>query len=278
MGLLLLVLLCASGCDRLLGLGSIQPVNDGRIATDAARDAAADAGPPPCAPTTATLAHDYSIVVVEAAYSEDASYDVYQASGSYYYQSPIGDGIATKTNAGGTNLALSRDGGSLFVANGTGGVDELRMMTAGAFSTPVTQSALAGTLPGSPATLGAGELAMVVASTATPTMFQEWRRPTGGAWTAASPPFLLPGIAEYPSLSADGLVLTYIEHTPQGAWSVQYLWRDRIETEWSAATPSTGALITDHVYAMASPWISADCKRLYVVRYATNTIQQYTLQ
>ncbi len=281
MGLLLLLgLLCASGCDRLLGLGNIAQLSDGGALDDGlgGDGGGGDAGPTICKPSTTTFGTSYGTLVSEAAVSELAGFEIYQYAGNLLYDSPIGGGTPTVI-ATGSHPALSRDGSELFV-DATGGVVEYMRSNNFAASTPV--SALGSAYPGTPVTLASGDTAMVVSTGGTG--FQEWRRPSGSStWSAFGPVFdpEAAGVGvDYPSLGADGMILVYVATSKFTRPTVKFIRRARQDTDFTFLATSATALLVNSNY-LASPWISDDCKHLYVVAgvdIGMNYLTQYTLQ
>lgn len=274
---LLLVLLCASGCARLLGLGDISPVSDGGV-LDVAGDS--DGGAALCAPTSVTFVTSYASPATEVAVTEQASFDIYQSAGMLYYETPIGGGNPPAIGSG-DHPAISRDGQELFADSTSGVVEYLR---SSGFIAPTIVSELGSVQPGTPVTLPSGDTAMVVASSST-SGFQEWRRPAGSAtWSTYGPPFDpegTGGAVSYPSLGADGLALVYVVTTKApGVQEARYVRRTSTSREFSQLVVAPTTLLTSSNY-LASPWFSDDCSHFYAVvgvDIGMNELAKYTLQ
>lgn len=288
MGLLLLVVLGLSGCDRLLGLSNITPLGDGGGGGGGggdggpSRDGSADGGPTLCSPTGAPSGTSFTTMMTEVAVTEQADFDFYNTgNGTIEYESPIGAGGGSVSVASATHPALSRDGKELLVAS-NGMVEDFTRTSGSTFAAHGAVAELTSTYPGTLVALPSGDTAIVVVNSATG-MFQEWRR---GAGTSTWSPFgsaFTPESAtgsDYASLTADGLGLVYVTSSKFTKPAVRFVRRTGTDADFSApaAPPVT---LTSNMNYLASPWISDDCTHLYAVAgidIGMNVLEKYTLQ
>jgi hypothetical protein len=271
-------LVLASGCDAMLRLEHVS-----KMPLDAVGggDGDGDGGVVACSvssrftsPTLVTMTmmseasvSDAPSSVIAYAY-QDSVYAVGLMTGSTTLQR-----VANNAN----HPALVRDGSMLlFYAVGTDQVGRADF-TGTSFGSPGPAVGLDTYQPGTAAVLG--QTFDMVAFSPTSSGFQEVRSVNRGAWQivgmALQPADIdSDGTISYPSLSADGLTLVYVQTGGTHA-GVNFAHRPNSAVGFDQHD-ATGLILDAAVSVVTSPVLSADCSSLFAVDVATQHLVVFT--
>ena len=262
------VLALVVGCDRLLGLTTVTVRGDGG-------GGGGDGEPrdgtlaPRCTSFADITPTQYSHASAGVALPHDLSFAI-SIFGGVCYEQPIDATPVGLFNGSFDFPALRPDGAELFLTETNTVTIWSSTGSGSAWSQPVAVSGgLLGNLPGTPGLAG-GVLHMIVTTTGTNPLLQEWTRDTLGAWTAVGNPLSASGLTGCSGagigpamLTSDALVLVFSQigctAGGDGLWFAQ---RAAIGDAFGAAQPLLPVIGSQE---WRTAFVTDDCTELYAV-------------
>ena len=266
--------LFASGCDALLRLQDVHDLPKVDAAPDSAPDDAPASlcGKPPLFQTNAKV-YMMTGLTESALEDQEPAFAVLADGSNLYLYNYMGAPAALPVT--GSHPAMTRDSSALFFASSS--TTQVAFRASGfVASTPVPT--LANVRPGAAVSIG-GTLHMVGYVYATMEFVELTAPDPMGPWsqfgtTLQAATLGATGALTYPSLSADGLILTFVTGPGVNTPGVYYARRDDAGRDFSNYT--SHGLLLPITRATSSPWLSADCTTLYVTDEPNGTLLRYT--
>jgi hypothetical protein len=273
--------LLAGGCDAFLRLQSFKDPSDAPadVVGPTADGLDDDARLPSLCATPPTFTGAATAVLpatsmTEAALEDQAPPFVVFTQGTglqysdYLMQMAVFSGVV--------HPALTRDGTELFMRTLASPAHVYSAQYAGGFLAMTPESSLDNVVPGTAVQAG-GHLQMVALVPAS-AEFIELTSDPGTAWTLVGSPMQpsdlgVDGSITSPSLSADGLVLAFVKTGGAMPAGVYFVRRPNVQAGF-AMHSSAGVLLATSI-AVATPWLTADCRTLYVVDTTSQRLTRY---